>query len=136
MVAAAIADEPRFLISRTALDGGAPSFTVDLLETLRGTGELFLILGADASAEFPQWHRPDRIRELATLAVAARPGFAVPAEEAWTVFKAPLLDISSHALRERAAAGRSLRYLVPDAVARVISERAIYRPKESGPRTT
>jgi len=39
----------------------------------------------------------------------------------------PVLALSSSAIRARARAGRSIRYLVPDAVARYIARHRLYR---------
>jgi nicotinate-nucleotide adenylyltransferase len=41
-------------------------------------------------------------------------------------FEMPRIDVSSSDIRERAAAGRPVRYLVPDAVAAAIAERGLY----------
>ncbi len=107
MLEAAIAGEPRFVLSR---------------------GELFLILGSDALADLARWRAPDRIRELATILVAARPGAPEPDPmQGARAFDAPRLDISSRELRARAARGMSLRYLVPDAVWEHIKKRGLYR---------
>ena len=38
----------------------------------------------------------------------------------------PLLPISGSVVRRRVAAGRSIRYLVPDPVARYIADHALY----------
>ena len=126
MLNAAIADEARFRVSRVEVDREGPSFTVDTLESLRGEGELFLILGSDAYADFDRWREPERIRELATVVLAARPG-APNAPAGMRMLDAPLMDISSRELRARAARGRSLRYLVPEAVLRYIEEHRLYR---------
>jgi nicotinate-nucleotide adenylyltransferase len=126
MLERALADEPRFAVSRTELDRDGPSFTVDTLEALRGEGDLFLILGGDAYADFERWRDPARIRELATIVVAARPG-APNAPEGVRMLDTPLMDISSRELRARAARGKSLRYLVPLDVLRYIEERRLYR---------
>jgi nicotinate-nucleotide adenylyltransferase len=126
MLSASIADEPRFQVSRAELDRAGPSFTVDTLETLRREGELFLILGSDAYADFERWREPERIRALATVVLAARPG-APNAPEGVRMLDSPLLDISSRELRARAARGRSLRYLVPEAALRYIEEHGLYR---------
>ncbi|MBI3522256.1 MAG: nicotinate (nicotinamide) nucleotide adenylyltransferase [Chloroflexi bacterium] len=140
MLEAAIAGEPRFSVSRAELEREGPSYTADTLERLAGRVEqdqLFLILGGDAVVDFERWHRPDRIVQLATLLVAARPGAPDPVEgERRLVFDAPRLDISSRELRARALRGRSLRYLVPDAVWRHIEEHGLYRAMETTPRTT
>jgi len=113
-------------VSQVELDRTGPSFTVDTLEALRGEGELFLILGSDAYAEFERWREPARIRGLATIVLAARPG-APNAPTGVRMLDSPLMDISSRELRARAARGRSLRYLVPEAALRYIEEHRLYR---------
>jgi len=128
MLEAAIAGEPRFALSRVELERDGVSYTVDTLEALRAQGELFLILGGDALADLARWRAPDRIRGLATILVAARPGAPEPdPTHRARAFDAPRLDISSRELRARAARGMSLRYLVPDAVWEHIKRRGLYR---------
>ncbi len=128
MLESAIASEPRFALSRAELEREGVSYTVDTLEELRPQGELFLILGSDALADLARWRAPDRIRELATILVAARPGAPEPdAMHGARAFDAPRLDISSRELRARAARGMSLRYLVPDAVWEHIKRHGLYR---------
>jgi nicotinate-nucleotide adenylyltransferase len=126
MLSAAVADEPRFRVSQIELDRNGPSFTVDTLESLRAEGELFLILGSDAYTDFERWREPTRIRELATIVLAARPG-APNAPAGVQMLDSPLMDISSRELRARAARGRSLRYLVPKGALRYIEEHRLYR---------
>ncbi len=128
MLEAAIAGEPRFALSRVELERDGVSYTVDTLEALRSQGELFLILGSDALADLARWRTPGRIRELATILVAARPGAPEPdAVHGARAFDAPRLDISSRELRARAARGMALRYLVPDAVWEHIKKRGLYQ---------
>lgn len=127
MLEAATKDEPRFSVSRVELEREGPSYTVDTLDALSAEGELFLILGSDALAELSRWRSPERIRSLATILVARRPGAPEPDAGVATAFDAPCLDISSRELRARAARGLSLRYLVPDEVWRHIERRALYR---------
>jgi nicotinate-nucleotide adenylyltransferase len=126
MLTAAISTEPRFRVWPVELEREGPSFTVDTLEGLRGEGELFLILGSDAYADFERWRDPARIRELATVVLAARPG--VPNAPAGVrMLDSPLMDISSRELRARAARGKSLRYLVVEETLRYIEEHRLYR---------
>ena len=127
MLERAIASETRFAISRLELDRPAPSYTVDTLEALAGEGRLFLILGADAAADLGRWRDPDRIRALATVVVAKRPGTSGAVPQDVITLDTPLMDVSARELRERAARGCSLRYLVPDAVWGYIQERHLYR---------
>jgi nicotinate-nucleotide adenylyltransferase len=142
MLELAIAGNPAFAVSRVELDRGGRSYTADTLEALRaqrGTGaaEPWFILSAEALAEFPTWRRPDRILELCRLAVVPRAGHErldvawvtanLPGRESRVRFlPGPLLPISGSVVRRRAAAGRSVRYLVPDAVARYIAEHRLY----------
>ena len=128
MLEAATKSEPRFSVSRVELDREGPSYTVDTLEALKGEGDLFLILGSDALADLGKWRSPERIRALASLLVARRPGAPEPdATVSARAFDAPCLDISSRELRARAARGLSLRYLVPDDVWRHIERKGLYR---------
>ena len=137
MLELAIDGEPRFAVSRVELDREGPSYTVETLERLAGTDDLFLILGSDAIADFPRWKDPERIAKLATLVVAERPGAPERMGDAPIVrFDAPRLDISSRELRARAARGLSLRYLVPDAAWRHIEARGLYRAEGPTSRTT
>jgi nicotinate-nucleotide adenylyltransferase len=126
MLDLATRDEPRFTCSRIELDRPAPSYTVDTLEALAGQGRLYLILGGDAARDLPRWKRPERVRELATLVIARRPG-TDHADPAAILLDTPLMDVSARELRERASRGRSLRYLVPDTVWRYIEEHKLYR---------
>ncbi|OGO57602.1 MAG: nicotinate (nicotinamide) nucleotide adenylyltransferase [Chloroflexi bacterium RBG_16_72_14] len=142
MLELAIAGNPAFAVSRVELDRGGRSYTVDTLEALRaerGTSaaEPWFILSAEALAEFPTWRRPDRILELCRLAVVPRAGHE-PLDVAWLAanlpgresrvrfLPGPLLPISGSVVRRRAAAGRSVRYLVPEAVANYIAEHRLY----------
>jgi len=137
MLELAISGEPRFEPSRIELDRDSPSYTVDTLEQLAGQGELFLILGSDAIADFGRWKSPERIARLATLVVAERPGAPERVGNARIIrFDAPRLDISSRELRARAARGRSLRYLVPDPAWEHIEARGLYRAEGPTSRTS
>jgi nicotinate-nucleotide adenylyltransferase len=145
MVELAIAGNERFSADRIELDREGPSYTVDTLEALcarasidGGSPNLTLILSSEAFADLPTWRTPHRILELASVAVAPRDGYetAAPAflDGEFAAFRhritwldGPRIRLSASELRARAAAGRSLRYLVPDAVALYIDDHALYR---------
>ena len=106
------------------------TYTADTLRTFPADEELVLVLGADAAAGMKSWHRWEEILERAAVAVMPRPGVD-PADVAaavggYTELDAPLLAVSGTALRARRRAGRSLRFLVPDAVCAYIEEHGLY----------
>ena len=132
MLRLAIEGNAAFAIDERELRREGPTYTVDTLEALHADGEreLVLLLGADALADLPRWRSPERILALATLAVAPRPGReeAPPATEVpFTPVEMPGLGISSTLIRARVAAGRSIRYLVPEAVRAYIERERLYR---------
>ncbi len=129
MVELAVAGNAAFEVSTVEVERPGPSYMADTLEELSETPdvELFLVLGKDAYEDLPNWVRPDRIRELATLAVAARNGEDVTLEAPAVRVEMPEIGISATDIRERVAAGRSIRYLVPEAVEAYIREHGLYK---------
>jgi len=128
MVELAIAGEEGFGASDIELRRPAPSYTVDTIRELRNShpqDEFVLLIGADNVATFETWREPDEIRRLARIAVLDRAGSA--AAHDWPVVQR-LVDVSSTDIRSRVAAGRSIRYLTPDAVCDYIHGHRLYRP--------
>ena len=131
MLELAVAGNPRFGVERVELDLPTPSYTVRTLRALaaREPGNRFtLLLGADAAAELSGWREVEALPELADLVVFARPGAAVPRHSLIRrVVEVPALDVSATLVRERARLGRSIRYLVPEAVRGYIAAHGLYR---------
>jgi nicotinate-nucleotide adenylyltransferase len=131
------------------------SYTVDTLEHLAGVvpagTEMFFITGADAVLDILTWKDPVRVLELSTFIAATRPGYdlsrlsgllaelrsravgLVP-EARVKIMEVPALAISSSMIRDRLAAGKTVRYLVPDSVAQLIEKSGHYAP--AGPAST
>lgn len=131
MVRAAIAGDPRFAADDLELRRAGASYTVDTLRELRARepgAELFFLTGADNLADLPRWREPDEIARLATLAVVSRAGDTLPTDPAYPAVPVAVtrLDVSSTEVRRRVAAGKSIRYLVPDAVRAVIEREGLY----------
>lgn len=142
MLELAVAGNPALAVSRMELERGGASYTVDTLRALRvergpAADDPWFILSTEALAEFPSWREPGSILELCRLAVVPRGGYE-PLDSGWVTvnfpgredrirfLSGPLLPISGSVVRRRAAAGRSVRYLVPDAVAAYITEHHLY----------
>lgn len=129
MVELAIHGEAGLAMDRMEIDRAGPSYTVDTLAGLQATCpgvDLTLLIGADAAVDFPAWRSADRVRELARVVVFSRAGAAPPAAGLPLVV-IPAVEISSTDVRARVRAGKSIRYLVPDAVADYIESKRLYR---------
>jgi nicotinate-nucleotide adenylyltransferase len=139
MTRLAAADDSRFSVSAVEVDRDGPSYTYETLELLagdRGQTELVFVMGADAAVGLESWREPERVVELARLAVARRSGVSdaevesvlrgLGADGRATMLDMPQFGVSSSAVRARAAAGKPLRYLVPESVGRFIEEKGIY----------
>jgi nicotinate-nucleotide adenylyltransferase len=135
----AIEGDDRFEVSALELDRDGTSYTVDTLQVLSKqvpNRELFLIVGGDIAAGLPEWREPERVLELATLAVAGRRGTARSAVnsalgslhggERARFFAMPRIGVSSTMIRRRVGAGQPIRYLVPDRVAEYIGQHHLY----------
>ena len=143
MLQAAIKDQSGFCVDERELKRDTPSYTVLTLHSLRQElGHrlpLCLLVGRDAFNDFAHWREPEHILEMAHLVIMERPGVAVPTDpellalmnnrlvdDAARLRRQPggrilfqpvtPLDISSSDIRKRLSQGRSVRYLLPEAV--------------------
>jgi nicotinate-nucleotide adenylyltransferase len=138
MLKLAIEGNEHFAISDIELRRDGPTYTAETRQSLaaeRLDDQFWFIMGADALADLPHWHEPERIVQHAMLAVAPREAqevnvmaLSVPGIAGRIVmFDCPALAISSTDVRARIAAGRSVRYLVPEAVTAYIAAHGLYR---------
>lgn len=136
MVRAAVSSDDRFSVSEVEIRRDGPSYTVDTLRTLRdgplADARIYLIMGVDQYRDFPDWHRPDAIRRMATLAVMDRGGEGVDGERAGEdtgLVRVPVrrIDVSSTKVREMAGRGEDVSTLVAPEVARIIDAEGLYR---------
>ena len=141
----AVAAEHGLEASQLEIAREGPSYTVDTLRTLREespSDELCFILGADEATALASWHEPAEVLKLATLGVAEREGVGetevlavvrgVGDPDRVAFFSMPRLDVSSSLVRERVAAGRPFRHLLPRAVADFIEETGLYVQERTG----
>jgi nicotinate-nucleotide adenylyltransferase len=141
MVKAAIRGNPCFRLCLADVERPGPSFTVGLLAALRESlspeTELFFLVGMDSLRDLLTWREPERLLELCTLVAVQRPGVETVdptslerelpgASKRIVVLRTPGVDVASSDLRARAANGRTLRYLVPEAVRRIVEREELY----------
>jgi nicotinate-nucleotide adenylyltransferase len=144
MVRLAIAGNPAFELSTVEAAGAGPTFTADTVEALAAADrrdgrepDLWFIVSTETFVALPTWHDPTRLLAACRLIVVPRPGWSAPGD-GWlertfpgfgdraAFLEGPLLDLSARDLRGRVRAGRSIRYLVPDAVAAYIGDHGLY----------
>lgn len=145
MVELALADNEHLQVSRVDVDRPGPSFSADTLELLQREASLarpdarfVFLLSGEALGGLPSWHEPERLVRACHLAVVDRPGVRTPGgpwlgehfpglEERFVFLPGPRLCHSASDIRRRVSEGRSIRYLVPAAVAEYIAEHGLYR---------
>ncbi|MGI8432925.1 MAG: nicotinate-nucleotide adenylyltransferase [Chthoniobacterales bacterium] len=138
MIEAALAgaSASAFAASRLELDRPPPSYSVDTIEQLRAAhpgAQFYFLIGEDNLAQLPTWHRFDDLARLVQFVVLDRSGQAA-ASPYPTIRR--LIDISATAIRIRVASGRSVRYLVPEAVEQIIRHEQLYQgAEESNPKS-
>ena len=132
MVRLAVSGDALCTVEDTEIRRGGLSYTVDTLDEISAKhagAELFLLIGQDTLAGFSKWKEPERIGQLATLAVMRRAGAARTEgrhRRRTVEISTRRVDISSTEIRERMAAGKSIRGFVPESVERFITERGLY----------
>ncbi|MBF7143992.1 MULTISPECIES: nicotinate-nucleotide adenylyltransferase [Pseudomonas] len=153
MVEQAVQDIAPLCVDGRELLRERPSYTIETLEAVRDElatdDQLFLLLGWDAFCGLPGWHRwnellahchiivlqrpdadsepPDALRNLlAARAVGSPAGLHGPSGSIAFVWQTPLA-VSATQIRQLLASGKSVRYLVPDAVLAYIEAHGLYR---------
>lgn len=154
MLHRAVEEEPGLMVDARELEQDRISYTGETLRQLRAElGEeapLAMVVGTDAFNAFDQWRNWMQLPDLAHIIVVNRPGFplapSTPVADMLEARRAraapelrnaasgrvlemelPLLEIAATEVRQRAAEGRSIRYLVPDPVWHAIRNNAPYR---------
>jgi len=136
MLTTALAGEKGFSASRMELDRPPPSYSIDTVEQLRAenpTAEFSFLIGEDNLPKLPSWHRFEDLRQMVRFVVLDRSGAAV--EYPHPVIRRRI-DISATIIRNRVARGQSIRYLVPEAVERIIRRENLYQgTNQSNPKS-
>lgn len=153
MVEQALAGMPVLQVDDRELKRDKPSYSIDTLESLRGElaadDQLFLLLGWDAFCGLPSWHRWQELLQHCHILVLQRPdadsdapqalqdllaarsisdpyGLQGPGGQISFIWQTPLA-VSASQIRGLLASGKSVRFLVPDAVLTYIHAHGLYR---------
>lgn len=130
----AIHNDPHFVASDFEFNLPRPSYTVNTLERLRQDYpyDTFIpLIGGDNLQSFHLWKNYQDILQFHEVYVYRRAGFhenpILANHPKIKIFEVPLLNISSTYIREMLQAGKSIKYLVPQAVEEYISAHNLYR---------
>jgi nicotinate-nucleotide adenylyltransferase len=139
MVGAAVAGNVRFSVDRVEVDAGRPMHTVEtvgILKEREAANDWYFITGADEVSNLLTWKDPDRLLEEVVMVAATRPGYDLSKlyhlEAGLRNFdrifpvECTRVDISATGIRCRILQGKSVRYLVPEGVYEIISDRRLY----------
>jgi nicotinate-nucleotide adenylyltransferase len=123
----AFGDDTKIEVTDIELCRPGPSWTVDTLVEIRKRwtpDELLLVVGVDQYRSFDSWRDPERILELADLAVMPRDGELPRKDPRYPFVAAPVtrVDVSSTRVRDRLSAGLTVRYLVPESIRERLEE--------------
>ena len=131
MLRRAIAGNARFIVDEGEIERGGPSYSIDTVTSLIPRygieGEPGFVIGDDLVAGFPTWKDVDELVRIVDLIVARRIlAGPVPLAHPHRTVMNTVLPISSSEIRRRIGEGRSVRYLLPDAVLDYIRDKTLY----------
>lgn len=144
MIRLAISDNERFSLSTIEIEADEVNYTYRTVDHLRQQypgRELHFIMGGDSLKAFHTWRHPEHILQYAHLLVAVRDDVDETERLQYigelkgqyprariSCLKTPNYSLSSHRIRALAAHGRTIRYMVPEAVRIYIEENQLYGP--------
>jgi len=134
LVQAAIEGENRLKASDIEFKLPRPSYTVDTLAYLQEkypSYQFSIIMGSDSFQNLPKWKNYSWLLQHFPVYVYKRPAHEIlpffPEAKKIVVLEAPLLPISATHIRKSVKEGKSIRYLVPEAVREEIERNGYYR---------
>ena len=130
LIELAIKGNPGFVASSIELERAGPSYTIQTVEMLHSQlpqAKLFLIVGEDMLSV--AWRSWKQLKQLCTIAAAHRPQAKTSRQSGIRYLPMPQVEISSTDIRQRLTAGKSVRYLLPSAVAQHIYQHQLYQKR-------
>jgi nicotinate-nucleotide adenylyltransferase len=132
LVQLAIEGETRLKASSIEFKLPKPSYTIDTLTYLKDKypdNDFAIILGGDSFCNIDKWKNYTQLLNNYTLYIYRRPGFETGklTGKDIRILDAPLIEISSTAIRKMINDGKSIRYFVPDTVKEEIEKNGYYK---------
>lgn len=147
MTKLAIEDTEYFGLELFEINNPEISFSYHTLEHFKHifpNDEFYFILGADSLFSIDHWKEPQRLFNTCTILAAIRDDKGIEDMQEQISYlkskyqvniellRAPLLEISSSVIRERAANNHTIKFMVPDSVALYIKANNLYKDKNNG----
>jgi nicotinate-nucleotide adenylyltransferase len=128
----AVQKDDRLKASEIEFSLPKPSYTAHTLTYLSEkypTHQFSVVMGSDSYQNLHKWKNVETIIDNYPIIVYRRPGFDVPpkAVSSISILEAPLLEISATLIRECILQGKSIRYMVPEAVEEEIQKSSFYK---------
>lgn len=145
MVKLAMADNSFFSVSDIESQRKGPSYSIETLQKLKSlypaTTKFYFIIGADTLSELPLWRDIKKLTQLCHFITIGRPDTvslntkrltryldrSVVADFRRYYLARPLIDISSSEIRNRIRKGQSVKYLVPEEIAKYLRRYKLYQ---------
>lgn len=133
LVQLAIGDNPRIKASDIEFGLPKPSYTIDTLTYATEKypdKDFVLLMGGDNLATLHKWKNYELLLSNYEICVYRRPSYELgdlQYHEHVTVVDAPLLEISASFIRKLIKEGKSIQYLVTDAVYHYLQDSNMYR---------
>ena len=142
MLKLGIGNNPHFTYSDIEMKRPGRSYTVDTLREIRAGAQkglnVFFLIGTDNLRDFHTWKEPETVVTLCTIILLTRPGYEdlpLPGflKDRVRQVEVPQIQISSTRIRGMVKKGKSIKYLVPEAVEKYIRRHRFYKSKETSP---
>ncbi|MBP3038940.1 nicotinate-nucleotide adenylyltransferase [Bacillaceae bacterium Marseille-Q3522] len=129
MLKLSICRNPYFKIEPIEMLRAGKSYTYDTMKILMEKypeTKFYFIIGADMIEYLPKWYKINQLIKLVQFIGVKRPEHHRQSPYPLLYVDVPSIDISSSIIRERILAGRTIKYLVHEAVEKYIKENALY----------
>lgn len=131
LVQTAVQEDIRFRVTDVEFKLPKPSYTIDTLTYLteKYPENIFtIIMGSDSFQNISKWKNAEFLLKNYSFILYPRPGFTISnSYQNVQLINAPLIEISSTAIRKNIKEGKSIRYLVPDNVREEIERSGYYK---------
>jgi nicotinate-nucleotide adenylyltransferase len=130
MVRAAVRGNDKFIVSDFEVKRTEKSYSIITAEYLKKkhtNAKLYSLIGADSVENLHTWRSIEDLEKIVNFVVVDRPSFSPVNKKIKTkLINMPAVGISSTDIRRRLKLGKSIRYLVPDAVLKIIKQSKLY----------